>query len=110
MFALLSISLRFFGPRTDSSDVHQLTTNYLYNCITVHCPMICSLGISAAKYTTRDKLDDMSYRELQMLAKNYGVKGNTKKVEMIVNLRNGMSEKEIADLKVPAQDKLEKKK
>ena len=38
--------------------------NYLSNCITVHFPMICPLGIRADIYAVRDKLDDMKYRKV----------------------------------------------
>ena len=68
------------------------------------------LAIWAAKYTTRDKLDDMFYRQIQKLctANKTGAKGTT--AELKTNLRNILSKEQIAAVEVLTKEELEKKK
>ncbi len=68
------------------------------------------LAIWAAKYTTRDKLDDMFYRQIQKLctANKVGAKGKT--ADLKANLRNTLTKEHIAALEVLTKEELEKKK
>jgi hypothetical protein len=69
--------------------------------------MICPLGIWADEYTTHDKLDDMFYRQIQMLCKanKTFAKGTT--VELQKNLRNILSKEQIAALEVLTKEELD---